>query len=72
MISIRITSFKCGCIYRYNTCINVFLKCHVYLKFRKPFFIPSEAFTGRAKHKFLMKAKNVSFPQVFSACLSDY
>lgn len=38
----------------------------------KTFFIPSEAFSDRCKHKFLMKAENAALPQVFSACLSDY
>lgn len=38
----------------------------------KTFFIPSEALSERSKHKFLMKAENAGFPQVFSDCLSDY
>ena len=36
------------------------------------FFFFFEALTGRSKHKFLVKAKNIALLQVFSACLADY
>lgn len=36
---------------------------------KKTFFILSEAFSERSKHKIFVKAENASLPQMFFACL---